>query len=552
MRYALLSLLLLITPAIAANYYVSAGPTGSDSNAGTNPSIPWATAAKVSGASFAGGDVLNIDASAPIPGCLSFTGAHVTSTPASPFWILPYNGTQWTQTLTQQCSAAVTIDGVSGIHIRYGVLHGNATQTPYGVLVRASGSGSAADTIEISQMDISDFNVAPTANIIASEVFVDGTAGRGLNNVQVTFSALHGLTVTSPDDNGINGHGAGQNITNAYYAFDTVSNIGGRSGILGGSIGNGILINGINIGVAEHNVVHDIGANTTTCGGPAGIWAYNSNAVQIRYNDVRRVQPVPFSSGCDWTAYDLDGYVTNSRIGPGNYSSGNYGAAWLAFPVGTWGTNDISDNISENDAVGANNIQLGVSTFGAYNENTTVTTPVYIHNNTVWNSLPDAAGVHLPVCFTMLGHVPVSPSLFVNNICMMGTDKTGRAEFLSFAGLQPTTMIFDYNIYFSVNGGTFGAYADPACPTESICTSLAAWQAATGFDQHSSTANPLLVAPGTGSSGEMAQHGSPVIGVGVNMQSAYGISPGTQDYFGDAIPNGAGSGYNIGADGAAR
>jgi hypothetical protein len=40
--------------------------------------------------------------------------------------------------------------------------------------------------------------------------------------------------------------------------------------------------------------------------------------------------------------------------------------------------------------------------------------------------------------------------------------------------------------------------------------------------------------------------GSPALGAGVNLQSAYSINPGGQDYYGQAIPY-PGGGYNIGA-----
>jgi hypothetical protein len=99
-------------------------------------------------------------------------------------------------------------------------------------------------------------------------------------------------------------------------------------------------------------------------------------------------------------------------------------------------------------------------------------------------------------------------------------------------------------------------------------TSFAAYQAGTGYDAHGISANPQFTATaGTGgtcySSGipvgpqnsptgcptpyVISTTASPVIGTGVN--TAYGITNPTTDYYGNTIPHGHGSGFNMGADG---
>ncbi len=128
-----------------------------------------------------------------------------------------------------------------------------------------------------------------------------------LNNVRILNNKLHGGTVTSNDDNGISGYGCGQNITNALYQGNQVYDMGGRATAPNGASGNGMILNGVNGGIEQYNVVHDNGANTTTCGGPGGIWTYSSNNIVIQFNEVYRMQPLPsFQSGCDWAAFDLD------------------------------------------------------------------------------------------------------------------------------------------------------------------------------------------------------------------------------------------------------
>lgn len=64
------------------------------------------------------------------------------------------------------------------------------------------------------------------------------------------------------------------------------------------------------------------------------------------------------------------------------------------------------------------------------------------------------------------------------------------------------------------------------------------------------TSDPLLVSPGsTSPNGYKLQAGSPMQGIGINLQTQYGIDQGTRDYYGNGIPNHVGTGYNVGAYG---
>jgi hypothetical protein len=48
-------------------------------------------------------------------------------------------------------------------------------------------------------------------------------------------------------------------------------------------------------------------------------------------------------------------------------------------------------------------------------------------------------------------------------------------------------------------------------------------------------------------------HGAAAVGRGIDLTAKpYNLKIGSRDYFGAAIPNGVGSGYNVGADGAAH
>ena len=92
---------------------------------------------------------------------------------------------------------------------------------------------------------------------------------------------------------------------------------------------------------------------------------------------------------------------------------------------------------------------------------------------------------------------------------------------------------------------------------------VALWNAAVpGADPHQKIVDPSWSgAPPAGNcaviggppqpcpSGYMLNPGSPMIGTGTNLISGYGLTLPTKDYYQNVIPNGVGTGYNVGADG---
>jgi hypothetical protein len=159
---------LTATPAGAGSvYYLS--PQGSDTSDGRSPATAWQTIGKINATRFGPGDSLLIDSShGAFSGCLQFTSANVTSTDGNPFVVGAYGGGSWV--LNSNCgsdgnaSAAVTINGVSGIIVQDGVLSGNGSRTLYGVWIMNTFQSGPADSITIQRMDISDFNTSLTTN----------------------------------------------------------------------------------------------------------------------------------------------------------------------------------------------------------------------------------------------------------------------------------------------------------------------------------------------------------------------------------------------------
>jgi hypothetical protein len=565
-HYKALTLILAVTiltqlsnPVAATNYYVS--PTGSDSNNGTSTSTPWMTISQVSRFVFSPGDHVYFQGGQSFTGCVVFS--HVTNVPVSsestPFVVGSY-GTG-SATLLSNCpgvnqsnglgprSALVTIDGVSGFILNNLILSANGTATQFGVLIENS-SGTTASSISVENSDVSGFYT--TASDTSSEIEVLGYPLNGncgsLNKVYILNNSLHGANgPTSQDDAGINGYGCGLNITNVVYEGNTVYNLGGGGAFP--NIANGIIANGVNGAQIQYNIAHDIGANTTSCGGSAGIWAYTSNRIAIQFNEVYNVQPVSFTTGCDWDAYDLDGGVTNSVV-QYNYSHHNAGNAWLAYTAvvdsQSWGNNIFRFNISEND--GYLNTNGGIF---STSWNPAPPLPLYFYNNTIymsgnwgdqWNPVP-AIQIANSGNFT-------AGSIIENNIIYNNfTDSNTLGPRIFYIPNAPTGLTINNNDYFTSATGPGLNWTW----NNIVYYSLSDWQAACHCDANSSLANPLLTAPGTGGTlswtaslengpqpgptGYQLQSAAPDKTTGADLlacpsQPQY---PGARDYYGNSI-----------------
>jgi beta-glucanase (GH16 family) len=554
---AVVGLAALPAEAAGTTYYVS--PAGNDSNNGTSPSTPWRTAEKVNSTTFNGGDAVLFEGGKTFTGSLTFTAANVKSTPSAKFTVGAYGTGKptITSTSTGANSAAVMVNGVSGFVLQDCILRPGPTSARAGVWIQNSSSGAPiAEDITVQRCDVGGFHYAPTD--FGAEIFITGYPGSAtgaVKNVKILSNTLHGLNgPTSPDDNGIAGWGNGKNILDVTYRGNLVYDIGGSPDKFSGSLGNGILSNGVNGGTVEHNIVHDVGANTNTCGGPGGIWAVSSNAVTIQFNEVYKVRPANGTypgKGCDWVAYDLDFDVTNSYV-QYNYSHDNFGSALLAYSSGTWGNNTYRFNVSERDG-------NGDATYGG--SAVTIThspaQPIKIYNNTFYiDGRPTTGNKKTYALLSNNGSKITLPagSVIGNNIFSITPQ--------SFYGARVAPyMYFPYGL----SGGVINnnVFHSTATTKEwriggTAHASLADYRAATGYDSSSKESDPLLVSPGQGGTlswtpslgngpqPEPADYklnsGSPALGAGMSITNA-----GARDYYGNALA----SPVNIGAHDAA-
>jgi hypothetical protein len=150
---------------------------------------------------------------------------------------------------------------------------------------------------------------------------------------------------------------------------------------------------------------------------------------------------------------------------------------------------------------------------------------------------------------------------------MAGVNQYGQTMFYSDNHQGAAGLTILNNAYYNIAGGrpTWTWQGNPYA-------SIQAWVSASGglLDVTGSlTSNPLLAnhvtdvtcsmtsgtpeGPQSCPTGYALSAGSPMIGVGLDLTaSPYNLNVGTRDYYGNAIPHTAGSGYNIGADGGAH
>lgn len=556
---------------VGVQYFVSSS-TGNDANNGTSAGTAWATLAKVNASNFHAGDSILFregdswteSSTTYTNALLSLRGAASARTGGQNVFTSPYIGSGLTlgtfgggtcNTIAGTISGCATFN-VGGA-VQFGILTTNVDQVAISK-IRVIGATASSTAFE-SGAGFYVSNVAGThSNVVLNNVestdFSMGVyapiTGGVLSNVTIENSYLHGSTLTTELDLGI---WIRFGLTNSTVSGNLIENIGGRSvcstPCYAGASGNGILIaDGASNITDQFNVTRNSGRNTNTCGGPVGNWAYHSNAINFQFNESYGMKPTSFTAGCDWDGFDLDAGVQNS-FQQYNYSHDNFGSGLngythndTGFP---WTNNIVRYNVSENDSTG-----LGQGAIYIAN-NTNLTAFSYIYNNTVY--LTGGNTVSGFYCWALISDATITVA---NNLCM-----TAGNNLLVNSTITAPHVVLTHNGYWR-NGGS-----NPLFRWNNVTyTSLAAYQTATGQDAGSVFANPSFssappftncyssgtpAGPQPCPAGYALNAGSPMIGVGLDLtQAPYNLNVGAVDYYGTAIPNGVGSGFNIGADGA--
>lgn len=414
----------------------------------------------------------------------------------------------------------------------------------------------------------------------AGAILIDGTLASG---GVATFTAAQRVFITSGgNDSGItftvNGTDVGGGSINSSFAganagtaqtgiatFKTVTSITANSSVAGTLIaGTGRAT--INFGSPTNFVAGDA---ISTFGGTPSTWNrgwfvvsgststsilsdLNSNPGTSTLVGKAANSGTTTHGACDWDGFDLDDGTSNSIV-QYSYAHDNYGLSFLMWwgnaTSALWHDNTFRWNIAETYQYGG---ALPSTCFG-FTGSASPVVNVYLHNNTCY-----ARGVLSNAMGGGGAGAQVAGPIAANNIFV---SEGGQFFYMPFQSTA-TGLSFIGNDYYN------------AVSTFSIrwggvnYTSLAAWQA-TGQETVSAVpvgtvTNPLLVVGGAGGTCSWTpsalagpqpcpanyklQVGSPMKGIGLTPAQTSIPSFGSRDYFGNAVPNATGSGYNIGAD----
>lgn len=442
------------------------------------------------------------------------------------------------------------------------------------------GTNNASSMQNVTVKNCTFIDICPTVNPAITELGAVFCAG--FNNWTSTCGGLSNINVLNNTCYGLTNPGYGQFFSGTACNGDPINNLNMAGLLIQGNIIHdmcyGITIEGWGgptqdptkgsvLTKVQYNLVHDCGAAICTCGGSTGILAYQSFSLVFQFNEVYNQKSSCGTTGgaCDNGAFDFDIGCTYC-LGQYNYTHGCEGYSFTpngGGPTTGTGFHTWRYNISENDnnaPISGANLQ-GV--IAIYNPNQF---PCWIYNNTIYQNV-SSLGASSPPGLTWGFDAYGFPAgwIIANNIFYInGVSNTNIVFFVNGSVVTAGSLFMDYNIYYNSTG------ANPQWEYNTVnYTSLATWHTASGLDAHSQVINPGLTTPGGGGTltwtpssqntwppggnpvaYKLSSIASPCIGTGVDLtQAPYLLNVGTRDFFGNPIPHGHGTGYNIGADG---
>ncbi len=531
----LVAAVIVAARAEATDYYVD--NAGSDLNQGTSSTAPWRTLIRVNQLVLRAGDRVYLAGNQIFSGTLAFDSEDSGSA-VSPILVSSYGTGR--ATIAAGPSTGVFVYNTAGITISNlnVVGAGRTSNTGAGLEFYADLPGDVKlASVRVDNVDVSGFG---QGIVIGSWNGATGFRDIVVRDVVAHDNALVGIATYAAEPN------VHQNVYVGY------SSAYGNSGVAGLSTnsGNGIVLGNVNGGTIERSVAHDNGWLNTAIGGPVGIWTYDSTGVTIQFNESYANRT---ASSADGGGFDLDQNVSNSIV-QYNYSHDNDGAGYLlAQGPATdahWG-NVVRYNISQND--GRANSYGGLHVWGRVRH-------AEIYNNTVWVSA--ASGASPRGAIVSSWSVPQSTAAnvhFRNNIFV----SSGRVPLVDVDGPQASSsdLLFQGNMYFAATGDWSLLWAGATYANLSAWRSVANQEHTNGAAAGSAL-NPLLTQAGAGPTlGDAAlletlnayrlQPGSPAVDTALDL-AAFGISPGTRDFWGTTVPQGnagdVGAGEGLGHD----
>jgi hypothetical protein len=509
-------------PVAAATSYVDC--SAATNGTGTQAS-PWNTLATVDATTFNPGDKILFNRGTTCEGMLSPNGSGTT---ASPIVVDAYGTGAQPIIDGGMNNAAVALSDQQGWEINnLEIVGGNQ----YGVYIFGPTQDAAYTHFRLTNLNIHGAHYVSTTVNDSGEVFISiGNAGVSFSDIVIDGVTVHDSTVNDGIfiDAGTYSTSAGTSAPG--------SNITIQNSSVYDVYGMGMTLFVVNNGLMQNNVVH----NTGQCPPNPGCGSGTPGGLMDLYCENCVIQNNEAYSDQDWSPwdggdYDIDVWSSNNIV---QY---NYGHDSVGYCVSDFSADNVVSsnnviryNICANDAQLVNSPDPGeiFLNTAADGVNGSIS-GLEIYNNTFfWNPATPAPAFNTSFA-TYSGSVP---NLFQNNII-----------YSTVPYLIETTSDFalDNNIYWTV-----GAKPDWNFNGTDY-TDLVSYQSASGQDAMSLFSDPMMNTPTYHAVGRPVTaftllSGSPALGAGANVCSGLtGCSMGTQDFWGDPLPNG--SGYNIGA-----
>jgi hypothetical protein len=503
---------------LATTYYVS--PSGNDGNSGTSEANAWKTLTNVNSTDFLPGDSLLLEGNKIYTGNIYIDPSDAGGGMASPFVIGSY-GTGKAIIISEN-NYGIYIYNTAGIIVENLFVEGSGknNNSESGISFYMDKSGDVKlDYIEIRNCEVSGYGV--TGITIGAYNW-----NSGYSNVTISDCIVHDCL-----DNGIDAWGE-FNSSKTGYAHSNINiknckvfNIPGYSKTDSHS-GNGIVLGDVQNSTVEHCVVYNCGSGNTHCGGPVGIWYWDSDLVTIQFNEVYNISS---GTGCDGGGFDLDGGVTNG-IMQYNYSHDNDGAGFL---VGQFQDARPMENITVRYNISENDAHTNAGSIHLFKGPNTTMTDIYIYNNTCY--LTEQSTNTGTAVFKFLNwNTGINNVNVYNNIFYAANG----ADVINI----PTGYDADLygNLYYSDGAINYKYHG-------SLYTSLTDFRTATGKEYLSGNntgleADPMLTDPGNGGiigfgnylinlTAYQLQENAPCIDAGIDINTAFGIDIGSRSFY---------------------
>lgn len=499
-------------------YYVDCSAPANGNGTQTSP---WNTLDSANAVSFAAGNQLLIKRGTTCQGALNPAGSGSSGAPIA----VDAYGT----------GAAPVIDGGTSsvvIHLmdqqyweirNLEIVGGNK----FGIFIEGSTSNSALNHFQLINLNVHGAHYVSTGTGDSGEVVIRPTGAHQIvNDVLIDGVTAHDSQVYAGI---LVGAAGGFNAETAACqqqptpAQQLGSNITVQNSTVHDVYGSGMVINGLNNGLMQNNVVYNSGLCTDyDCG--TGLWEWCCHSCIIQNNESYSNHTALLYDGGD---FDID-HANIANILQYNYGHDSDGYC-INIGAGYVSTNSIvrynvcSNNGRNGKIQPQGEVLVGSSVSG-----------VQVYNNTI-----SANPAISSAAFLTQAPPSTDQRIFENNIIYNAVPQMIQTV---------PGYTLDYNIYWTTN---------PSSPAwlwnGTTYNSLSAYQSASGQDGHSLFIDPMLNNPTYHSPGRPAspftlQAGSPARGAGTNVcLGISGCSVGTQDFFGNPLPM-TGTGYDIGAD----